>query len=87
MKEAGTEGEGFSPGKCPMVKQCGPDRHPATACRKCSKGYSDQSDDNVLHQKFTAGTSGYVEDAGLIESESESDITKRLKLLLKNPPK
>ena len=23
-----------------MVKQCGPDRHPATACRKCSKGYS-----------------------------------------------
>ena len=44
-----------------------------------------QSDDNVFHQKFTAGTSGYVEDAGLIESESESDITKRLKLLLKNP--
>ena len=42
-----------------------------------------QSDDNVLHQKFTAGTSDYVEDAGL--SESESDITKRLKLLLKTP--
>ena len=42
-----------------------------------------QSDDNVLHQKFTAGTNGYIEDAGLIESES--DITKRLKLLLKTP--
>ena len=42
-----------------------------------------QSDDNVLLQKFTDGASGYVEDIGVIESES--DITKRLKLLLKNP--
>ena len=41
------------------------------------------SDDNVLLQEFTTRASGYVEDAGVIESESESDITKRL--LLKNP--
>ena len=43
------------------------------------------SDDNVLLQEFTAGASGYVEDTGVTESKSESDITKRLKLLLKNP--
>ena len=42
-----------------------------------------KSDDNVLLQKFTAKTSGYVENTDVIESESESDITKRLKLLLK----
>ena len=41
------------------------------------------SDDNVLLQEFTTRASGYVEDAGVIESESGSDITKRL--LLKNP--
>ena len=45
-----------------------------------------QSDD-VLLQEFTAGGSGYVEDADAVERESESDITKRLKLLLKNPKK
>ena len=44
-----------------------------------------QSDDNVLLQKFTAGAIGYVEDTAVIESESDSDIAKRLKLLLKNP--
>ena len=44
-----------------------------------------QSDYNVLLQEFTAGASGYVEETGVIESEIESDITKRLKLLLKNP--
>ena len=43
-----------------------------------------QSDD-VLLQDFTAGASDYVEDAGVNDSESESDVTKRLKLLLKNP--
>ena len=43
------------------------------------------SDDNVLLQEFTAKTSGYVENTDVIESESESDITKRLKLLLKTP--
>ena len=43
------------------------------------------SDDNVLLQEFTAKTSGYVENTDVIESESESDITKRLKLLLKAP--
>ena len=43
-----------------------------------------QSDDVLLHE-FTAGTSGYVEDAGVIESDTESDITKRLNLLHKNP--
>ena len=43
-----------------------------------------QSDYNVLLQEFTAGASGYVEETGVIESEIESDITKRLKLLLKN---
>ena len=42
-----------------------------------------QSDDVLLHE-FTAGTSGYVEDAGVIESDTESDITKRLKLLQQN---
>ena len=42
-----------------------------------------QSDDNVLLQEFTAGASGCVEDTRV--SESASDITKRLKLLLKNP--
>ena len=35
-------------------------------------------DDNVLLQEFTAGASGYVDNAGAIESESESYITKRL---------
>ena len=45
-----------------------------------------QSDDALL-QEFTAGASAYVEDAGVIESESESEsnITKRQKLLLKTP--
>ena len=43
------------------------------------------SDDNVLLQEFTAGASGYVEDTCVIGSKSESDITKRLKLLLKSP--
>ena len=45
-----------------------------------------QSDD-VLLQEFTAGGSGYVEDAYAVERESKSDITKRLKLLLKTPKK
>ena len=44
-----------------------------------------QSDDNVLLQEFTAGASDYFEDTGVIESKSKSDITKRQKLLLKNP--
>ena len=35
-----------------------------------------QSADNVLLQEVIAGASGYVEDTGVIESESESDITK-----------
>ena len=43
-----------------------------------------QSNDVLLHE-VTAGASGYVEDAGVIESESENDITKRQKLLHKNP--
>ena len=43
------------------------------------------SDDNVLLQEFTAKTSRYVENTDVIESESASDITKRLKLLLKTP--
>ena len=43
-----------------------------------------QSDDNALSQEVKAAASGYVQDNGVIESESESDITKRLKLLLKN---
>ena len=45
-----------------------------------------QSDDNVLLEKFTAGASGYVEDTRVIKSksDSENDITKRLKPLLKN---
>ena len=172
VKEAGTEGEGFLPGRCLMGKQRRPGRHPVTAHRKWSKednkmailrylqgkkgpniGYRMRmhqywkdyelfeleeqhlacqvrsilktgklskveieglkrqiiklhmeivesitgeldaaeeevvtlSDDNVLLQELTAGASGYVEDAGVIESESESGITKRLKLLLKNP--
>ena len=42
-----------------------------------------QSDDNVLLQEFTTGTSGCVEDTRV--SESLSDKTKRLKLLLKTP--
>ena len=37
--------------------------------------------DNALLPEFTGG--GYVEETGV--SESESDRTKRLKLLLKNP--
>ena len=37
-----------------------------------------QSDDNGLLQEFTAGASGYVEDASVIETESESGITKWL---------
>ena len=41
-----------------------------------------QSED-VLLQEFTAGPSGCVEDTRV--SESVSDITKRPKLLLKNP--
>ena len=36
-----------------------------------------QSTDNVLLQDVIAEASGYVEDTGVIESESESDITKR----------
>ena len=44
-----------------------------------------QSDDNVLLQEFTPGVSGYVEDAGVIENWSESDVTIRLKQLLKKP--
>ena len=39
------------------------------------------SDDNVFLQEFTAGARGCVEDTHV----SASDITKRLKLLLKNP--
>ena len=35
-----------------------------------------QSADNVLLQEVIAGASGYVEDTGVIERESESDITK-----------
>ena len=42
-----------------------------------------QYDDNLLLQGFTAGASCCVEDTRV--SESASDITKRLKLLLKNP--
>ena len=37
VKEAGTEGEGFSSGRCPVGKQHGPGRHPATVRRKCSR--------------------------------------------------
>ena len=37
-----------------------------------------QSDDNILPQEFTDGASSYLEDAGVIQSESESDTTKRL---------
>ena len=44
-----------------------------------------QSDNNLLLQEFTAGVRGYVVDSGAIESESESDIIKRLKRILKNP--
>ena len=45
-----------------------------------------QSIDNILLQEVIAGSSGYVEDTGVIESESdsESDITKWLKGLLVN---
>ena len=42
-----------------------------------------QSDDNVLLQEFTAGASGCTDDTRV--SESASDITKRLNLLLKTP--
>ena len=42
-----------------------------------------QSDNNLLLQEFTAGVRGYVVDTGAIESES--DIIKRLKRILKNP--
>ena len=38
IKEAGTEGEGVSPGRCPVGKQYEPSRYPATAIRKWSKG-------------------------------------------------
>ena len=37
VKETGTEGEGFSPSRCPVGKQRGPGRHPATARGKWSK--------------------------------------------------
>ena len=37
VKEAGTEGEGFSSGKCPVGKQHRPGCHHATTCRKRSK--------------------------------------------------
>ena len=37
VKEAGMESEGFLPGRCPMGKQRGPNRHPATVRRKWSK--------------------------------------------------
>ena len=43
-----------------------------------------QSAENVLLQEVIAGASGFVEDTGVIESESESDIAKQLKELLKN---
>ena len=43
--------------------------------------------DNVLLQEVTAGASGYVEDTGVTESESESDIMKQLRFLLKTPQK
>ena len=44
-----------------------------------------QSNDNILLQEFTTGVSGYIACTGVIESQNESDITKRQKLLLKNP--
>ena len=34
VKEAGTEGEGFLPGKCSMGKQCWPGHHSAIARSK-----------------------------------------------------
>ena len=37
VKGAGTEGEGFSPGSCPMGKQHRPTHHTATARRNWSK--------------------------------------------------
>ena len=37
VEEAGTEGEGFSPGKCPEGKQCAPGCHHATARMEWSK--------------------------------------------------
>ena len=43
-----------------------------------------QSIDNILLQEVIAGSSGYVEVTGVIESESESDMTKWLKGLLIN---
>ena len=170
VKEAGTEGEGLSSGRCPVDKKRGPGRHPATARRKWLKednkmailcylqpkkgpnigfrkrmhqywkdyglfeleeqhlacqvrsilktgklskveiegakrqimkllvdsvesetGKLDATEeevmkqfDDILLQEFTAGVSGYVEDTGVFESENESNITKLLKLLLKN---
>ena len=57
---------------------------------ECETGELDRIDkevvtqsEEVLLQEFTAGPSGCVEDTHV--SESVSDITKRLKLLLKNP--
>ena len=58
---------------------------------ECETGQLDRSneevvtqyDDNLLLQGFTVGASCCVEDTRV--SESASDITKRLKLLLKNP--
>ena len=44
-----------------------------------------QSEYNVLPQEVTAGDGDTGEDTGVIESET--DITKRLKLVLKTPPK
>ena len=44
-----------------------------------------ESPNNVLFQDVMVGDSGYGENVGVIESNSESDITKRLKELLKNP--
>ena len=43
-----------------------------------------QSIDNILLQEVIAGSSGYVAVTGVIESESESDMTKWLKGLLIN---
>ena len=37
VKETRTEGEGFSPGICPVNRQRRPGSHPATARRKWSK--------------------------------------------------
>ena len=37
VKEAGTQGEGFSPGRCPMDEQRRPGRYQATAKTKWNK--------------------------------------------------